>query len=174
MTELLEQKFNNAKNTPSDVSEYIQILKNYASNCNHVTEFGVRWIVSTWGLLAGLPKIMVSYDINHPSVHGVRIEEVYDIAKDNNIDYSFILDSTLEVNIDQTDLLFIDTDHTYEHLKQELNIHHSKINKWIIFHDVVSFPNMTPAIFEFLEIHPEWIIEEHITTGNGLMIIKRK
>jgi len=170
----LEQNYTNAIAQSPDMGLFLPTLKNYSQECEHVTEFGVRWIVSTWGLLLGNPKTMYSYDINHPNVHGAVIEEVYDIAKENNIKYEFILASTLEIEIEQTDLLFIDTDHTYEQLKAELNLHHSKINKYIICHDTIAFPNMYPAIPEFLNSHPEWSTKEHLTEYPGLIILEKK
>jgi len=51
-------------NTPSDINEHLPTLKKYAEECSHITEMGVRWVVSTYGLLMGKPKKMISYDIN--------------------------------------------------------------------------------------------------------------
>jgi cephalosporin hydroxylase len=170
----LEQNYKHAMAQSQDMGLFLPTLKDYSQECEHVTEFGVRWIVSTWGLLSGMPKIMHSYDINHPEVHGAKIEEAYEIAKENNIEYKFILASTLEIEIEQTDLLLIDTDHTYEQLKAELNLHHSKVNKYIICHDTIAFPNMYPAIPEFLNSHPEWSTKEHLTEYPGLIILEKK
>ena len=64
--------------------------------------------------------------------HNANLDEVYEIAKDNNVEYNFILEDTTKVKIEPTELLFIDTDHTYEHLKKELSLHSSKVSKWII------------------------------------------
>ena len=177
MTPELEKMWKECWTTPSDISLHIPVLKEYASQCEHVTEFGVRWIVSTWGLLAGLPKKLTSYDMHHPSVHNARIENVYEMAENNNVDYEFILGDTTKIEIEPTELLFIDTDHTYEHLKKELDLHASKVSKWIILHDTISFPEMTKAAYDFIENSSEWEIERHVTDdindGVGLMVIKR-
>lgn len=173
MTDKLKEKFSLAEQTSPDIGMFMPTLQQYAKECNHITEFGVRWIVSTWGLLSGLPKTLHSYDINHPSVHNANIEEVYNIAEENNIKYKFTLASTLDIIIEQTDLLFIDTDHTYEHLKKELSLHHSKVNKYIICHDTIAFSNMFPAITEFLDQHKEWNVKEHLTNYPGLIILEK-
>jgi len=169
----LEEKYNRAERTPSDIDMFIPTLRQYSEACEHVTEFGVRWIVSTWGLLSGLPKRMVSYDINHPEVHGANINEVYEIAEENGVKYDFHLASTLEVEIEPTELLFIDTDHTNEHLIKELNLHHSRVRYWIMCHDTVAF-NLMPAVNEFIETHKEeWKIKEHMEIHPGMVILER-
>ena len=59
MTEL-EIKYNELCVTPSDINEHLPTLKVYAEQCEHVTEMGVRGIVSTYALLMGKPKTMIS------------------------------------------------------------------------------------------------------------------
>ena len=60
LLELYDQKCSEK----SDINENLPTLKRYAEECDHVTEMGVRTIVSTYALLMGKPKKMVSYDIN--------------------------------------------------------------------------------------------------------------
>jgi len=54
-----------------DIREHLDTLREYASRCNSVTELGVRWVVSTWALMAGRPKRLTSFDINHFGIYGV-------------------------------------------------------------------------------------------------------
>ena len=92
-------------NTPSDINEHLPTLLKYAKECKHITEMGVRWVSSTWPLLLSNPKKMISYDIvRHP-----KIEEVIDLSKNYNIDYQFIQSDVLTIEIEETELLFIDT-----------------------------------------------------------------
>jgi len=186
--EQLNQLVERLSNTTSDINEHIKTLALYSSKSKSVIEFGVRAIVSTWALLSGQPKTMKSYDINHPSKHGSNIDDVYQTANDIDVDYEFILGNTLEVNIPECDLLFIDTIHRYSQLKQELEKHHAKVKKYIIFHDTVSFGNtdefaedpqsakqgLLLAINEFLDQNNKWYILENFTNNNGLMILKNK
>ena len=117
-----------------DITEHLSTLRSYASRCGHVTEMGVRQMVSTWAFLAGQPKILRSYDMTHPRnlAAGDVFNEAVNAANDNRIDFRFIEQDVLEANIAQTDLLFIDTWHVYKQLKAELKLHSSKVNKWII------------------------------------------
>lgn len=168
--------------TPSDINQHLPTLKRYALGCDHITEFGVRWVVSTWGLLAGLPKKMLSYDITdeHSLPYLPNIERV---AKDNKIDFTFIVSDTRKITIEPTDLLFIDTLHIYEQLKLELQLHSSKVKKYIIMHDTATYAysgedgtqgvGLVDALDEFLENNSLWRRKEVFTNNNGLTIIER-
>jgi len=188
----LEQKYNDLVNTPSDINEHLPTLKKYSEECEHITEMGVRWIVSTYAFLMGKPKKLISIDIQSPSTWGANLILAQTSALENNIEFNFLLGNTLEIEIEQTDLLFIDTWHAYKQLKSELALHHSKVNKYIILHDTSNFEfqdetsyeeiwgwkgdnkGLWPAIEEFLQSNPEWYIHERYTNNNGLTILKQK
>lgn len=147
--------------------------------CNHVTEFGVRWVVSTWALLAGKPSTMVSYDIHyHPN-----ILKTIEVANKNGINFSFVIGDTLKINIESTDLLFIDTLHTYEQLKGELTLHGNKSQKFIIMHDTTKYAHvgmdgkpigLVDAIDEFILDNKQWKIKEIRSNNNGLTVLSRE
>lgn len=190
----LDEKFIQMVNTPSDINEHLSILKKYAEECDHVTEMGVRWIVSTYAFLAAQPKTMVSIDIQHPSNWGASLEDVEIYAQEINCNYKFWQTNNLEIEIEPTDLLFIDTWHSYKQLKAELLLHANKVKKYIILHDTVLFGDqdelnsyndfgwyneydkkgLLPALNEFLESHTEWVRHEVFMNNNGLTVLKRK
>jgi hypothetical protein len=171
----LEYKYDTVCNTPSDIYEHLPTLKKYAEDCDHITEMGVRNIVSTYALLMGKPSKMISYDINNCNWHPVR-----DMVKDVT-DFSFIIADTRECIIEDTDLLFIDTLHNYEQLKIELDRHSSKVRKYMIFHDTTTFGTkgetseigLWPALEEFLELNKQWAILERYHNNNGLTILHK-
>lgn len=178
----LEQKYEHKCNTPSDINEHLPTLRRYAEECDHVTEMGVRWIVSTWALLAARPNKLISYDIKNPSTWNANIQEVYDVAEEENLDFTFVEANVLEIEIEETDMLFIDTNHIYEQLSGELKLHADKVRKYIAFHDTTKFkhigengkaPALGQALDEFLEANPHWAIKEVFTNNNGLTIIER-
>ena len=167
---------------PSDINAHLPTLKKYAERCEHITELGVRGIVSTWAFLMGMPKTLISVDIVNPETIGHNLQEVYDCAKDLNIDFKFILGNDLEIELEQTDLMFIDTLHTYDHLKKELTLLSSKVNKYIILHDTVAFgiqgedngKGLLQAMIEFLKENKNWKIEEQFFYNNGLTILSKQ
>ena len=191
---LLEKHFQTLVNTPSDINEHLPVLRKYAEECNHVTEMGVRWVVSTYAFLAAQPKRLVSIDMQHPSTWNATLNKVESYAKDISCNYTFWLTNNLEIEIEETDLLFIDTWHSYKQLKSELELHASKVKKYIILHDTVLFgtqdelnsydafgwfngfeqKGLLPALNEFLEENEDWMIHKVFINNNGLTILKRK
>ena len=189
---LAQKYFDNKKlylTDSADICEHLDVLKKYASHADHIIEIGVRTMVSTWAFILGRPKKLISVDILSPSHFlkddGCLLNIVEEICEKMNIDFEFILGSSLEITLEETDLLFIDTDHTYNQLIQELNLHGNKSKKWIILHDTESCKNyiknslgvmtggMQDAIDEFLFNNKQWCIKDVYTNNNGLTILER-
>jgi hypothetical protein len=179
---LLNLLYENRCLVVSDINEHLPTLKRYAEDCEHITEMGVREANSTFGFLMGKPKVMISIDILPLEQFGNEESAIKKIASDNGVDFHFILANTLEIEIGETDLLFLDTDHTYEQVKKELSLHGNKSKKYIIFHDTTTFANggfekdeigIWSAIEEFIDMNPHWIINEKFENNNGLTILKR-
>tara|TARA_B110000977_G_scaffold137668_1_gene174879 strand:- start:1136 stop:1717 length:582 start_codon:yes stop_codon:yes gene_type:complete len=188
----LQEKVNEVFTTGTDINEHIPALVKYGQECEHITEMGVRGIQSTWAFLGSSPKHLRSYDIQDPKEWDQDIQNVYDTAEAYGIDFTFTLANVLEVEIEETDLLFLDTWHSYKQLKAELALHADKTKKYIIFHDTTSFENIDEesyemwgdewkaegigiwkAIEEFLVTNDHWVLEKRFTNNNGLTIIKR-
>jgi hypothetical protein len=164
--------YNQLCKTPSDINEHLPILKELASECEHVTEMGVRYCVSTWAFVEGLKKgKLVSIDIKHPTEFGGDLKSVKDRCTEKGIDFEFILGNTLEIEIEPTDLLFIDTLHTAEQIEKELARHGDKARKYIAFHDTESCKEMVNPIVRFMD--DKWSFHRVYSNNNGLTIIKR-
>lgn len=179
-----------------DINEHLPLLRSYASECNHVTELGTRFAVSTLSFLIGKPKKVVSIDLNYHFYKPYE-EEVNRFAKECEVDFKFIQADALKINIEETDLLFIDTLHTYEQLSKELRRHENKVRKWIILHDTITFGHtdeifysngnisdvltkettikkgLVPALNDFLTENKNWYIKETFTNNNGLTILQK-
>lgn len=165
----IEEKFQELCRIPSDINEHLGTLRNYADRCEHVTEFGVRGCVSLHAFLASKAKTVVAYDIANVAVP--------DCEK-----LTFINKDVLLVEIEPTDMLFIDTCHTHNQLRAELHLHAGKVKHFIAMHDLAMFgitgedggPGLKPALNEFLAAHPEWKICYVTQANNGLTIIERR
>jgi hypothetical protein len=190
MKTILEH-FEYEKSRKTDINEHLEVIKQYAEKCEHVTEMGVRSVVTTWALLAANPKRMVSIDIRPCPIH-----EAQTLAAASGIDFNFQIADTSDTSlqIEETDLLFIDTWHIYDQLKEELRLHSPKVRKYIIMHDTTVFAEtgepyvyneckvkinqppkgLWPAIEEFLDINPDWCLHERYTHNNGLTILAKK
>jgi hypothetical protein len=182
--------YNQKRQEPSDIHEHLPFLKKMAEECNHITEMGVRSVCSSWAFLAAHPQKLICYDvIKHPNVS--ILERV---AKEEQVEFLFHTADVLQVDIEETDLLFIDTFHTYGQLIRELNKHHAAVNKFIILHDTethgrldeipavqkTNLPLTTkksgllPAIADFLMSHPNmFFVKEHYKNNNGLTVLRK-
>jgi hypothetical protein len=161
------------KTEPSDINEHIGTLINYGRECNHITEFGVRGIVSTWAFLYSKPDILISYDYLSPSNWGANIQDVYDTAQSLRVGFNFIQGDTRIVSIHKTDLLFIDTEHTYEQALCEMILHSKNVSKYIILHDTGWDNGVKEAVDDFIKINPSWKVDKIYYNNNGLTILKR-
>ncbi len=181
LNNLIKQKYEEACNIPSDIFKHLPKLKEIAEQSETITEFGVRGVVSTWAFLAGKPKKLTSYDIVNCPVNGIK-----EAAKEQGTDFNFIIGDTLNIEIEPTNTLMIDTLHNYNQLKKELELHTSKVSKYLIFHDTTSFEwngeyydgipkkGIWPAIQEFLDVNPQWKIKERSIINNGLTVLERE
>lgn len=182
---------NPTQNKTSDIYEHLNTLKDYGEKCSHITEMGVRWGASTIAFLSSKPKKMVSYDI----ISNQSIDEIIKEAKEEKLNFNFIKGDSLNIEIEPTEILFIDTLHTYNQLYNELVKHHSNVSKYIILHDTTSFGRVDENIYnhasddvknmsktkvgvrtameDFLNEVGGWEIEKDFTNNNGLTILKK-
>jgi len=163
----------------SDINEHLPTLLKYGKLVDHITEFGVRGGCSTVAWWYAKPKILRCYDIAECNAHDVLMCEV---PGADRFDYKFIQANVLEVEIEETDLLFIDTYHAYIQLSRELDLHANKVRKYLIFHDTVTFgergedqrsPGLRAAIDDFVSENPHWSFEKVFTNNNGLIVLQR-
>lgn len=176
---MLTTHYRTAAETPSDIFRHIPVLYKYALDCNHITEFGTRKVVSSWAFAYAKPQKIILYDL----IFNEYIENFISICKNNNIEVVFKKENTRSVSsIEETDLLFIDTEHSYEQVKKELT-NFNKVRKYIIFHDTETFgkkdydgngKGIMPAIEEFLNDNTDWEVEFQTTINNGLTVIRNK
>jgi len=190
----------------NDLTPYAEILAYMSSNVASVTEMGIGpktyGLNSTWGLLFGLYKSSasnkryVAYDYEDNPVND-NIYIAKNLAESLGIDFNFIIGDTGDVIIENSDLLFIDTDHTYQHLMKELILHSPKINKYILIHDTSGkyghwedWPydherrgelrtqpekyGLWPCCENFLKNNPEWKLLERYEENMGLTILERQ
>ena len=91
--------------------------------------------------------------------------------------YKFIESSTHDIEIDETDLLFIDTEHHYDCLSVELALHADKARKYLVFHDTdEKNTGVRQAINEFMKENiftenQEWWMEKSNEEKNNIQTI---
>jgi hypothetical protein len=140
------------------------------SDLDTITELGHYQGCSTAVWLKCRPKKLVTIDYaNH-----LPIKEYKSIADDIGVDMRVIIEDDLKIDIDYTDLLFIDTMHTEDHTYNELVKHGNKSKKYIAFHDV------NPKIFgtqkgidKWLETNKDWKTFYHDINECGFLVLEK-
>jgi cephalosporin hydroxylase len=163
--------------TSPDIRGHLAFLRDLASSCDHVTEFGVRWGSSTSAFIDSGAAFR-GYDIE-PTY---QANALFHAAATEGKDAKYIIMSSLDAHdMEETDLLLIDSLHTYAHAKAELDMHHRRVRRYIVFHDTETFgqrgedggPGLWPAVEEFMADHPEWTIRNRFYHDNGLTVLER-
>lgn len=165
----------------SDIQDHLPFL--FEKSGGVVVELGTRGGISTSALLAGV-------EVQGGKVFSIDIDPLCGETFDGHPQWEFLAMSSADDNAPQLvlsshiekngfvddiafiDLLFIDTDHTYEQLKNELDIWEPFVKRggMIVMHDVLTFPEMRKAAEEFCA---EWKLKFEVRQGsNGLGVIK--
>lgn len=155
-----------------DIVEHLPTLLRLGSQCQRITEFGVRHGASTTAFLAASPQRLRCVDIMPCPV----IDELRPLAPDTDLTFELADSATVEQQL--TDLLFIDSDHTYEHLATELRRHGPTAQRYIVMHDTspdTGSPEieMWRAIGDWLASRGEWRMRAHYPNNYGLTVLER-
>ena len=172
----IAERYKWACETPSDISLHVPILFEYGKRCNHITEFGVRGGVSTSAWLMSKPTTLRCYDIEQCAC----IPEIQRLASNAEIDFQFTRANTASVEIEETDLLFLDTLHTGEHLALEM-ANHNRVKFYMIFHDTTmngwtgenGGSGLRKTLIDFLLLNLDWRIVYHTNNLNGLTVLEK-
>lgn len=162
----------------SDIQYHLPLLQFIAATCQPnkcIVELGMRHGLSTAFLLAGGLKaeLVISYEL-----HIDEKMHLFFLANHNNFVIrqhdSRIMHPTDARRVGRwVDILFVDTLHTYEQVRDELNTWKASVNKYIAFHDTYTFKAINQAIDE--QLNPDEFTEVYSTPEcNGLRLFKRK
>jgi hypothetical protein len=164
--------------SPSDFNEHIDTLKELASHCQSATELSHWFKPADIAIQAGLPDTGTFTSIcpgNKPTwSHFEKMGERFKGIVANP--------STLTTPIEETDLLFIDTEHTAAALYPLLNRFKGQVKKYIVVHctevfgevsDAGNSPGVLHALRSFCHENKEWVIKRRDRNNNGLMVLSR-
>lgn len=171
----LAREFIQACLVTSDINEHLPTLYDLAKTCKSVTELGVRTGLSTRAFLFSGVKLR-SYDLELDPY----VVDLFKIAQQEGQDVLYQIGDSRTITLEPTDLLFIDTLHTYQQLSCELERHYRKVNRYIVLHDLESFgrvgedggKGLILAVEEFLDNHRTWNVKDKYRNNNGLWILQ--
>jgi len=119
--------------TKSEINEHLPTLYSLAKEVNSIVELGVCYGKSTRALLASGTKLR-SYDVwTEP-----RVLQLFEYSKNIGNDVEYIQKNSVKTEIEECEMLFIDSWHHYYQLRKELKLHSDKVKKYIVLHDTVS------------------------------------
>jgi len=166
-------RFEEIKNNSSDINELVADIFNFTKGCNVAVSLGIGKGDAAFALLLGCQK---HYSVD-PSPSRDTLNFLNDYFGVKSLSISQPTDIPIE--IEEFDVLFVDSIHTAENVEKELKAHAHKVNKFIIFHDTFIYgevgddggEGIKKPIFEFLSSNQEWKIIHEVNNNNGLIIL---
>lgn len=144
-----QERYPEVAAAPSDIQQHLPRLRKEAHGT--VLELGVRGGSSTVALLAGLEErggVLWSVDIDPASAAIFADHAQWRFVLADSRDERPVVDAGLPSELD---VLFIDTLHTYEQVRDELAVWGDRVASGgvILFHDTDSYPPIRRAISEW-------------------------
>jgi len=139
-------------------------------------------------LLAGRPDDLVTYtserDKLHDQIHGVVMRTETNPRAMRRIKHYTVhaKDASQVSQIDETDMLVLDTVHHADRLTSELARFADSVRRWIAIRGTQAFgeiaeggqgPGLLPALRRFMRERPEWSVLYHSVEQYGLTVIGR-
>jgi len=186
---MIDALYDMAVATPTDINEHLPVLRELGRG-KRILELGVRTGCSSIAFLAGRPGSLTSIDIDWSQldpqvIAGAELAGVkWGRHKLSSIDATALNGYTGYVIYAETrnyDLLFIDTLHTADQIREELRIHAPHADR-IVIHDTVANwakgengqPGIGGPILDLLEpVDSVWSVEKEYSNNNGLMVLRR-
>lgn len=136
---LVEERYNIALKLRSDIKEHIPFLSAFARG--NILEFGVRDGISTAAFLYGIERqggILWSVDKNPECGKLFSGHPLWRFIQADSCDVTRIIDLGLPGKLD---IVFLDTEHDYEHVSNELTSWHTMVDMdgMILVHDVIEY-----------------------------------
>jgi glycosyltransferase involved in cell wall biosynthesis len=172
----LEAAFSSVVAVQRDLNEHMPELRRLAGLVDRVTEFSGRQ-ESTVAFMAGDPKALTSYQMETTKV----LPRCLPLVEDRGYTVEQKRSSQV-LTIDETDLLFLDGEHTYANLSGELGRYAGNVTRFIVMHDTHIYgqsgedggPGLMAAVGDFLRDAPEWSIISHTVQQYGLTVLGRQ
>lgn len=144
-----QERYQEVAAAPSDIQRHLSRLRREAHGT--VLELGVRGGSSTVALLAGLEErggMLWSVDVDPASAAVFPDHAQWCFVLADSRDEGPVVEAGLP---DELDVLFIDTIHTYEQVRDELAVWGDRVvdGGLILFHDTDSYPPIRRAISEW-------------------------
>lgn len=170
----IEQIFEWTSGQERDLDKHLPKLRELATGCQTVVEFSKRReSLVAWA--ASGAKRVVSYNLERDPL----VDRVAELC--SNVQVS-PRTSDMVPQIEECELLFIDSTHTEDVLTKELNKYHTKVNHYIVLHDTAIYGErgedgqaggLRLAMRKFMRANPEWSVVYHTQDQYGLTVLSK-
>lgn len=172
-------------NEGGNINEHLPLLYMLSLDSDSVVEFGIDRGVSTSALIAGqdtrislgLPASYHGYDVRQECAG--EVERLMQTCA-RSLACVYTKASSTSIPAVSTDMLFIDSLHTEEMIRQELALHLGGVRKYVVLHDTVAFgengekPGTRGILYGIgALLTPAWLKVYDSPRNNGLAAFKR-
>jgi hypothetical protein len=172
---MLDRRYNDACLTPSDLQEHLPVLRDLAEQCRHVTDAGTGAGVSALAFLRAQPERLVCIGL----VQSLEVDNLKALRGPTDVESRRA--DVLSGDIEETDLLFLDTRHNAGQLREELRRHAGKARKFIVTHGTTAHATegesareggVWPVVEEFLA-EGSFCLRKRYENNHGLTVLER-
>lgn len=154
-------------------------ITKYMAECDSYMELGTHQGGTASAAMLTNPNFLQLVDIDMSRYNKFLAPIAKAYCKKNNIHLVLKeVDSRTFTSIATVDMLVIDSYHNPKFMQEELNVHGSNVNKYIIAHDTsVINGNQNDALYRVLEDFAKknrWEVHERGTTNVGYTVLKKK
>lgn len=175
----IEDLFAEIEPLPRDLNEHMAAFKVLTESAGGTVVELTGRRESTIAFLAGRPDRLYSFTTE---IDNHVLKAAHLVADKTKFTSRPFQPGSVIDNIPENDLLFVDTKHTYAHLKAELAAYGPRCRRYIVLHDTEVFGmkgedgqlGLRFAIAEFCDSHPEWAVVDHTTQQHGLTVLSRR
>jgi hypothetical protein len=171
----IEDCFDRVAETPRDLNEHMTELRRLASMCDFVTDVSIRK-ESLIAFLASEAKQVTTYC---PEISDPWVKHALSLSPGKKVVHNF---PSGVGSIEPTDMLFLNTIHTFQRLSAELLAYAPNVRRFIVIHNSTVFrdigedgkpPGLLEAIRLYCRAHPEWGVVSHTDDQHGLTVLSR-
>lgn len=174
------------------IAAHLPRLRALADGLALAIEFGVKRGASSTALLLGAKQV-ISLDI----VETPQARAIESLAGGR---WDYRIEDSRSAQLPPCDLLFVDSQHDYAHVKAELEAHAHHVRRYLIFHDVSTFGEVAavgetgkqawqytpgqsvpsaywgirPAIDWLQIVDDSWRIKARYVDSHGLLVLERR
>jgi glycosyltransferase involved in cell wall biosynthesis/tetratricopeptide (TPR) repeat protein len=172
---VLQQHYESACVTPSEMQDYLPVLNELARDCKHVTVLGLRSYEAALALLAANPQQFACCD----DVLRPEVEKLRGLA--GTMPFAFLVCDTRQAPQEETDLLFLDTLRTGDQLREQLARLGSHVRRFVVIAGTGRYaeqgetpgsPGLWPVVAEFVA-QGTFQIRRRYEAGLGMTILER-